>query len=452
MTAISIDNPVKNAVSPEPKYFDGLPVTGKQRRIVFLLAFGFFFDFMDNSNFGVVAPAILKLWHLSLQQIGWINSAFFIGMFIGGISGGHLSNVFGRKKVLLASIAFFSVFSLFNGLAPGFITFLLARLLTGIGTASLVVVTNLYLIEMLPGESRGRWQALVFALGVLGIPILGLLNKIIIPSGPEAWRVLYFLGGAGFLAFFAGLIWLRESPRWLVSKGRIAEAELILGDITGLDIRLNPSTSVPEKAFGLVYTIRSLTGQANLRRTIVLTSIFWVGYPAYAILGWLPTLFSKKGFSLDETASFSICLALGLTAASFVASLISDLGGRKWSIITLFLSAGILSLLYGHLESKYLIFGFVILFSLVVQALNPITSTYLAELYPTPIRGLAVGLIYSIGRIAIAFVQLLIAPISERFGDVGVFTFTAVLFAVPAAITALWGERTSGRSLENLAS
>lgn len=433
-------------------YFDGLPVNAQQKKIIFLLAFGFFFDFMDNSNFGVVAPAIIKSWGLSLTQIGWINAGFYVGMFTGGLLGGYLSNIFGRKPILLASIALFSIFSILNGFAEGYYTFFAARTLTGVGTASAVVVTNLYLIEMLPSESRGRWQALVFAIGVLGIPILGVLNKVILPLGPEAWRYLYFLGGVGFVAFFAGILWLKESPRWLVSKGRISEAEAILEGITGNCVSLGSEVDGKNARLSVKEVLSEILGPANRKKTAVLASIFWVAYPAYAILIWLPTLFSQKGYDLADTANFSIFLAIGLTAASFVASLISDWGGRKWVIVGLFASAIVLCLIYGHLESKYIIYGFVVILSLVIQAINPITSTYLAELYPTNIRSVAVGLVYSVGRITIALVQLLIAPIAENYGGVGVFSFVAFLFTGPAVITAIWGEKTSGRSLEAIVS
>src|SRR6478752_4031887 len=134
-------------------YFDSVAINLKQKIIVLILGFGFFFDFMDTTNFGLVSPVLVKNWHFSLTQIGQISSIYLLGMFIGGLSGGYLSDLIGRKKTVLICILVFSVSSILNGFANGFLSFLLLRLSTGIGTAGLIVVTNLYLIEMLPSHS-----------------------------------------------------------------------------------------------------------------------------------------------------------------------------------------------------------------------------------------------------------------------------------------------------------
>jgi putative MFS transporter len=127
-------------------YFDSVEINLKQKVIVILLGFGFFFDFIDTINFSLVAPVLIKKWNLSLAQVGQINSVFFIGMFIGGLLGGYISNLIGRKKTILACILVFSLSSILSGFANGFLSILLLRFITGIGTAGFVVVTNLYLI------------------------------------------------------------------------------------------------------------------------------------------------------------------------------------------------------------------------------------------------------------------------------------------------------------------
>jgi MFS transporter, putative metabolite:H+ symporter len=432
-------------------YFDSVEINLKQKVMIALLGFGLFFDSMDAMNFSLVAPVLVKNWNLSLAQVGQINFIFFIGMFIGGLLGGYISNLKGRKKTILASILLFSVSSILNGFANGFLSFLLLRLFTGIGAASLVVVTNLYLIEMLPSKNRGKWQALVFACGTIAIPVASILNKSVSSLGPDSWRILYFVGGAGIISFVLGLVWLKESPRWLVSKGKIAEAEKIVEEITDIPADLSHQNNESSKAIPVFDTFKQLFAKNNRRNTWVLISIFWLAYPAYLLIpNWLPVLFSQKGFSIQDTATFSIFLACGLSTAPFLAVLISDLGGRKWTIVVLYSITIVLSFIYGHLETKYIVFVFVALMALFAQATNPITLTYLAELYPTNLRSTAVGFIFSFGRLFIAIVQLLIASIVERYGQVGVFNFMAISFIAPTIFLAIWGIRTSGRSLEDL--
>jgi putative MFS transporter len=408
---------------------------------------------MDGTNFTLVAPILVKNWHLTLTQVGYINSLFFIGMFAGGILGGwYFSNVLGRRKTILISILIFSLSSILNGSSNGFLSFLVFRFITGLGAASLIVVSNLYLVEMLPGKSRGKWQALAFGLAVISLPFLSILNKSIIKLGADSWRILYFIGGLGIISFFLGLAWIKESPRWLVSKGRTTEAEKIFENITGVSkTLLSEQTNRPTKSISIFESFKLIFSAKYKRNTWVLISIFWVGYPAYTtVLYWLPVLFSQKGYSLEDTATFSIFFATGLSVASFFAAGISDLGGRKWTIVVLYMIAILLSFVYGHLETKGVIFAFSAFLVLTVQATNPITSTYLAELYPTNLRSTAVGFIYSVSRLLIAAVQLVISIIVVNYGQVGVFNFLAFIFLVPVVVVSIWGKKTSGQSLENI--
>lgn len=430
-------------------YFDSLEVNFKQKIIIFLIAFGLFFDFMDTTNFTVVVPFLVKSWNLTLTQVGYINSAFFIGMFLGGVLGGYLANYFGRKPIILGSIFLFSVSSVGNGFSDGFLSFLIFRLFTGIGSASLIVVANLYLAEILPNKSRGKWQSLVFGLGFLAVPLISILNKHLAIKGDDAWRILYFLGGLGIVAFALGLVWIKESPRWLVTKGRISDAELIIKNLTGHEADLSEQKNKPAAKVSAIQVIKEIFSKKYRRKTGVLISVFWLGYPSYlTLIYWLPVLFSQKGFSLGETNNFSIVFAVSLSIAPYFAALISDRGGRKWVIVTLYTLAALFAIIYGQLETKGIIIVFAFLLLFAVQSVIPITSTYLTELYPTHLRSSAVGFIYSISRLFVAFVQLLIASIIAGYGQAGVFNYLGFTFIIPAIIVAILGIKTSGQSLE----
>ncbi|HEY6143153.1 MAG TPA: MFS transporter, partial [Flavobacterium sp.] len=273
-------------------YFDSVEVNFKQKIIIFLIAFGLFFDFMDTTNFTLVVPFLVKSWNLTLTQVGYINSAFFIGMFLGGVLGGSLANYFGRKPVILGSIFLFSVSSVCNGFSDGYLSFLILRLFTGIGAAGLIVVANLYLAEILPNKSRGKWQSLVFGLGFLAVPLISILNKYIAVNGDDAWRILYFLGGLGIVVFALGLVWIKESPRWLVTKGRISEAELIIKNLTGYEANLSEQKNNPTTKISAIQVIKEIFSKKYIKKTGVLISIFWLGYPSYlTLIYWLPVLF-----------------------------------------------------------------------------------------------------------------------------------------------------------------
>jgi putative MFS transporter len=432
-------------------YFDGLPVNTVQRGIVSLIGFGIFFDMMDNYNFGFIAPAIIKSWNLSLTQVGQINSLFFIGMFVGGLLGGFLSDRIGRRISLLISLFVFSVFSIANGLANSFFPFLISRFLTGIGVASLVIVAVPYLAEMLPKETRGKWQAFSIGLGCMAIPFLGIACRLILPLGPEAWRLIYLSGGLGLIIFVLGIFWLKESPRWLVSRGRVAEAEAILEGIVGFGVDLRDTENNPVRKEHIGRILLDMFDRRNARNTLVLMSIFMLGYPAgFIFINWAPTLFSTKGFPMSDVLLLTMLMSFGLAAGPFLATQISDKGGRKVPIVAMFAASALLALVYANTDAKALAIGIAIVIAFLLQANSPTTLAYLSELYPTYMRNTASGVVYSAGRLAVALVHVIVPIVNRKYGYQGVFTMMGLLCVLTASVTGIWGMRTSGKSLEEL--
>ena len=140
MTLLTSDRRAAAPARPGPTgprrathYFDGLPVRAAHRRVFVLVMIAYFFDQLDNWNFGYIAPALRSSWGLGLERIATINSAYFVGMTVGGLLGGFCSDRFGRRRVFLYGMALFSTASVVNGLAGGFGLFVAARALTGVG-------------------------------------------------------------------------------------------------------------------------------------------------------------------------------------------------------------------------------------------------------------------------------------------------------------------------------
>ncbi|MDP4146050.1 MAG: MFS transporter [Bacillota bacterium] len=434
-----------------PNYFDNALIKPMHLRLIFLVAIAYFFDIADNYNFSFVAPILIKSWGLSLTQVGQINSVFFIGMFVGGLLGGFISDKLGRKKGFIISIFIFSIFSIINGLAPNFVTFIMGRFFTGIGVASLVIVSTPYLLEMLPKDSRGKWQAIAVGAGCAAIPVIGIIVKVITHVGPNAWRIVYFIGGLGLITAVLGIFWLRESPRWLVSKGRAAEAEKIVEEIAGQKLDLTSSIVKEVAVTKINKNIKDIVSRKNIKNTLVLLSIFTIAYPAaFIFINWAPTLFSTKGYSLQDTSLLTLFISFGMVAGPFFASLISDRFGRKVSIVVVFMIAAVLSVVYADLQAKAVIIAVAVIIAMMLQANSPLTLAYLGELYPTNIRSTAVGIVYSLGRLGIALVSAIVPIVNTKYGYMGVFSLMGILLLVSSTITGIWGVHTFGKSLEEL--
>jgi putative MFS transporter len=175
------------------------------RLIVVCLAFTFFCELADLNEFAYAAPGIIKFLHITVNDVAAITSAGFFGMFIGAALGGWIADLFGRRRGLIWSVIWFSIFSIINALAYNVPTLLIARFLTGIGMSSLTVIGITYLAELMPKDRRGRLQAATLAIGSLGVPIIAGVALLVIPLGPEGWRFVFVFGGSWFYTCSAGV-------------------------------------------------------------------------------------------------------------------------------------------------------------------------------------------------------------------------------------------------------
>jgi MFS transporter, putative metabolite:H+ symporter len=435
-----------------PNFFDGAKITRVQKRMFLLIMLGYFFDQLDNFTMAFVAPALIQCWGLSMTDIGKINSLYFVGMLTGGLTGGWLSDKMGRKRSFLLSILTFSLFSFFNGLAPNLAVFMVSRFLTGVGIAAMTVISLTYVAEISPGEARGKWLALIGGIGVIAVPLMGFSARVIIPLNPQAWRIIFFVGSLGIFAAFLGFSWLKESPRWLVSKGRIKEAEKVVEEIIpGLRVDFG-SHSLPQESPGnMLSEIGDMFKGFLLKRTLVtlaLSCIVFAG--SFVFLSWAPTLLRDKGFSLGDSLLLGSLFSLGTPLGALLAAPLSDKGGRKIPMVLGLLSSAVFGIVYGMMTSKYAIMGVGLLFWLGIFFVTTLIFAYIPENYPTRIRNTASGFIWSTGRIATALVQLLVPSLYAAVGYTVLFVITGVAFSVIGAVVWIWGIKTAGRSLEEI--
>jgi MFS transporter, putative metabolite:H+ symporter len=414
------------------------------------MGFAFFFEFADINTFAYVAPAILRGWHLSISGIGTIVSATFFGMFLGATSAGWLSDRVGRKKALIYTALWYSIFSLLNAFVWEPVGMLTCRLLTGIGLSALTVVGITYISEMFPTTKRGACQSLIMTIGLFGIPVTAYVARFTIPMAAWAWRLVFVWGSLGLI--FAPLASrLEESPRWLENQGLVAEAESVLARIeqrTEVNRKeLSPSPTLTESGRS-PGSYRDLFSRRYLRQTIIL-NLAWV-FQTLGLVGfmaWVPTLLVAHGFSLVNSLSWSSAISLGAIPGTLIAALISDRWERKWLITILAMIIAVCGLLYGmsFKTAPIIIFGFLV--AMFLQTFAPIIYAYTPEAYPTEIRNSGVGLAYGIGRLANTGGPLVIAFLYDHYTYTSVFVYIAMCWVLVAITIGGFGLSTKGRIL-----
>lgn len=432
-------------------YFDGLEVTGVHKFIFYIIMLAYFFEQLDNWNFGFIAPALQESWHLKMTDIATIVFWYFIGMTSGGFLGGVISDFVGRRKTFLASILIFSIASVANGLTNDFTVFVISRSLTGFGVFCLMVTSQAYIAEMAPAESRGKWQGRVAGVGFCAVPVIALLCRLIIPMGPDAYRAIFYFGGFGLIGFFLGLKYLKESPRWLVAQKRLPEAEEVMEFITRRKIDLSEAaTKVPprEKMSEVLY---GMFTKNYIVRTLLLILLFITITPAtFTLTTWTTQLLKMKGFTVADSLTASTIISIGVPVGCFLASFVSDLGGRKIPLLCLGALCAAFAFVFAYLDSFALLVGCGFLFNVFIMAVSFVLFSYTAESYPTKMRNTATGFHNGLARLSVSAVQPVIPIIHKAAGFSGVFNAVGLLFVLPIIPVLLWGMRTGGKSLEDI--
>jgi MFS transporter, putative metabolite:H+ symporter len=430
-----------------------LPISSFHRQIVWVLGFVFFFELGDINTFSFAAPAILQQWHLSITTISIIVSATFLGMFIGAVSGGWLSDRVGRKRALISSTLWYSVFSLLNAFAWNPAGLFGARMLTGMGLSAMTVVGITYISEMFPAAKRGTYQGRVMAIGLLGITATAYVARYLIPIVPWGWRLVFVWGSLGSLILLFGRR-LEESPRWYEKRGRTDQEEAVLARIEErVRAECGELPAPTEQTLQKIgaHSYRDLFSPEYVRQTVVLIFAYigqTLGF--YGFMAWVPTLLVAHGFSLLNSLAWSSTITIGAVPGALLAALVSDRWERKWLITIVALVIAVCGIPYGmsFKTTAIIIFGFLV--AMFIQTFAPLLYAYTPEAYPTEIRNSGAGLVYGVGRLANTVGPLLVAFFYKHYGYTYVFVYISACWMLVAVAVGGFGLKTTGRELEQL--
>ncbi len=217
---------------------DRLPMTRHIWRLVGLIGCGGLFEGYDLFMTGYVAPGLFRSGILTptttslfgMTGIASFIGSFFTGLFIGTLLLSQLADRLGRRRTFTLALLWYSVATAMIALQSTANGVNLWRVIAGIGVGVELTTIDTFVSELVPRAQRGRAVALTQAMGLLAVPICALAAWLLVPQDPfgiAGWRFVVLIGGSG--ALFVWLIQrgLPESPRWLLQRGRIAEAEAV---------------------------------------------------------------------------------------------------------------------------------------------------------------------------------------------------------------------------------
>jgi len=450
-----------------------LPLGRFHRRFIALVSLGNFFDLYDIFIVAYIGAALQQSGFLTLRQFTFFVAAGFLGMFVGTVVFGMGSDRMGRRSAFILLLLIYSVFTFAGAFAPNAAWLIALRFFAGVGIGAEIVVIDTYVTEVVPGRARGRYVAITQVAGFCAVPVAAVLSRLLVPTHflMSGWRWVMVIGASGALLTWWFRRRLPESPRWLESQGRVAEADAILTGLEKESFSTERSgewqvTSGEQKEGKGIYTegtestedtekkesgsFWELWRAPYLSRTVMLVifqALQTIGF--YGFANWAPTFLLKRGVSLLHSLEYTLLIALVSPLGPLLAAWTSDRFERKWTIVILALVVAGLGLGFGNSIAPAAVVGFGALLTLANYWFSAAFHAYQAEMFPTRLRATGVGFTYSWSRLSAAFTSILIGAVLVH-GVPTVFAVLAVAMILVACVIGLMGPRTNGLVLEEI--
>lgn len=446
---------------------DRLPATRSVWRLVLMLSLGGAFEYYDLFLMGYIGPGLVRsgmftagsVTLFGLTGLAAFVAATFTGLFIGTLLFSVAADRFGRRAVFTWSLLWYTTASCVMAIQSTTGGVLLWRVLTGVGLGIELVTIDTYLAELMPRHVRGRAFAVNQVVQFSAVPLVAFIAWQLVPRAPlgiDGWRWVVLIG-----AVSAVLVWwirraVPESPRWLIAHGQLDAAEAVTSLMeqrveADRGTRLPTAQVVPTSPKPAAAGIGRIFAPPYASRTVMLMVFNFaqtIGY--YGFASWVPSLLIARDITTTTSLAYSFAIALAAPVGPLVLSRFADGLDRRWQIAWSAAAIAVFGLLFAR-TSGIALLGVGVLLTCSNNWMSVAFHAYQAELFPTDIRAQAVGFVYSWSRFSAIFTSLVIGMLLTRFGASGVFVFIAGAMAVAGGAVGLFGPRTSGLALEEIA-
>ncbi len=435
---------------------DRIPVWPYERKLLGIVGAGYFFAFFDIVTISFAAPVIAKQFHVSKATVALSVTSSLIGYIIGSLADGAIADKWGRRLSLGLSVAVFSLGTILAATSTNVTELIIFRFIAGLGIGAEIASVTTYMGEISPARLRGRYTSWATTAAYAGFAVVPFIARGLVPTFAAGWRILFLIGAVGALTILVMRRGLPQSPRWLVTQGRVEEATRTVAAAEetareNLDGELPEPQPVPDEAAAERFPIRALFKRPMVGRLLLFVGIWFVYY--IGNYGWLtlaPTLFTDKGYSLADSTTYLLVSGIGFLVGAYATTRFSDRFERKFSIaIFAVLWAGAL-LVIGYLVSPGIIIGFGFVASATIGLTVPMLYTYTAEHFSTNARATGVALSDGLGHVGGAIAPLVVLGANSAWGFSSAFLVMGITGFVAAALI-LFGITATGRSLETTA-
>ena len=363
------------------------------------LLFGF-----DIAIFSGTIPFITPYFDLAPEELGWIASCLYVGCIVGSVAFGKIAGYLGRKRSLLLVSVVFIVSSILMGMANSPNELIAWRIIAGVSVGGASILSPLYIAEISPTAVRGKMVSMNQLAIVIGI-LLAYTSNYLLSHFDLNWRLMFISGCLPAGLFIIGAIFLPESPKWLLYKGkaddarraskRILAPERVEKEFSDMQQYMVEERQQHKQSFSLLFSQRSYI---VLLCMAIVIAIFQQISGANAVLFYAPIIFERVGMNVNSQLLIQILIgAVNLLFTLLAIRLVDRVGRRKLMVVGAASMAILLVFIglsfQGDYIPQYLASGFVLLFiGTYAATLAPVTWVIISEIFPMRIREQGMGI------------------------------------------------------------
>ncbi|HEY1542287.1 MAG TPA: MFS transporter [Xanthobacteraceae bacterium] len=430
------------------KSLDEARISPLHKKIIALIAAGYFFDVIDYIVQGSLFPDMIKSGFATPSGAAAIVSATTIGMFIGTIAQGQFTDRFGRRFVYQFNLLLFGVFTIVGAFMPNITLLIICRFIAGLGLGSEQPLCFAYAGEYAPKAIRGRVLAIIhFFGGALVWPISTLF--VLAFRDTIHWQGVWICFGAGALVVWVLRFSLPESPRFLATHGKGDQAIEVLGKL-GIPGPTEPLTTSPASdtksdPFAVVFKMYPVRVVAGM---ICFAAFFGV---AIGLGSWLPSIMVDKGFTITKSLTFTLVINFAVPFASICMMYTLDEFGRKITSMLAFVGAGIMAVVFANAGADWQILAAGFFLTFFIQVAGNAMQIFASEVFPTNARASGFGWAAGVGRLCTAGIVPGILWVKNGWGLTTVFVCLAIVLVIAAVSVNFLGPEARQKSLDEVA-
>jgi len=430
--------------APDRQRLDDLPLTRLHIFILVVCAIGFSFDLAEIA-FGGILSAIFSAPPNAIDQgqLAWLLSSIYVGAIGGAPIMGWLADRHGRQRVLFWSLVIVTLTSIGAALSPNTETLILFRGLSGFALGAYPPLMIAFMTDVFPASRRGPLVLVAVAIGYLGPPGLIFFVRGVgtaMPLGLEAWRWAFLIAGTGAAICAILFRFVPESPRWLLTRGRDAEAARALA-------RFAASPTVGRTAPAKVEESSAPAGASMSQPAFVRSLVFLVA--AYFLMPWATVGFSalsgavlvEKGINAQDSILYVGISTFGPLIGTIIGGFVVDAVERRTALIVLAIAMGVLGIVFALVTDPISLMATGLLFNLLVNLFTPVIVLYAAELFTTDRRAQGASWGWASNRFASALVPLALLPLLHAQGPLAMFIVIAGTLLAFVVVVAIFGPR-----------